>query len=76
MSEAELIFTALAELSTRQAAESSQATGMAENTQAAKIGGNIAKHAREEYEERTGGKVVTGNNFLPVGNKSKLTQNK
>ena len=76
MSEAELIFTALAELSTRQAAESSQATGMAENTQAAKIGGNIAKHAREEYEERTGGKVVTGNNFLPASKKSKLIKNK
>jgi hypothetical protein len=31
MSEAELIFTALAELSTRQLAESVEATGMAEN---------------------------------------------
>ena len=31
MSEAELIFTALAELSTRQAAESTQATGLEEN---------------------------------------------
>lgn len=76
MSEAELIFTALAELSTRQAAESTQATGMVENSQAAKIGGNIAKHAREEYEERTGGKVVTGNNFLPKKNKTKQIKNK
>jgi DNA-damage-inducible protein D len=32
MSEAELIFTALAELSTRQIAETDEATGMAENT--------------------------------------------
>ena len=31
MSEAELIFTALAELSTRQIAESTNATGMEEN---------------------------------------------
>ena len=46
MSEAELIFTALAELSTRQAAESTQATGLEENKNAAQIGGNIAKHAR------------------------------
>lgn len=45
MSEAELIFTALAELSTRQVAESENATGMKENTNAAKIGGNIAKRA-------------------------------
>ncbi|MHB8949104.1 MAG: BRO-N domain-containing protein [Rhodoferax sp.] len=35
MSEAELIFTALAELSTRQIAESAQATGMTENKSAA-----------------------------------------
>ena len=36
MNEAELIFTALAELSTRQIAESVTATGMAENAEAGK----------------------------------------
>ncbi|VAW78763.1 Prophage antirepressor, partial [hydrothermal vent metagenome] len=41
MSEAELIFTALAELSTRQIAETDDATGMAENKVAAKTGGGI-----------------------------------
>ena len=71
MSEAELIFTALAELSTRQVAENTNATGMVENTRAAQVGGNIAKHAREEYEERTGAKVVTDNNFLPASKKPK-----
>ncbi len=71
MSEAELIFTALAELSTRQAAENQNATGMEENKKAAKIGGNIAKHAKQEYEQRTGGKVVTGKNFLPKRDKLK-----
>lgn len=64
MSEAELIFTALAELSTRQVAENENATGMIENTKAAKVGGNIAKRAKEDFEERTGAKVVTGDNFL------------
>ena len=43
MSEAELIFTALAELSTRQIAESVDATGMVENADAGKKGGKIAK---------------------------------
>lgn len=38
MNEAELIFTALAELSTRQIAESTDATGMGENKTAAKTG--------------------------------------
>ncbi len=45
MSEAELIFMALAELSTRQIAESVAATGMAENKAAAKSGGGIARAA-------------------------------
>lgn len=65
MSEAELIFTALAELSTRQIAESVDATGMPENAAAGKKGGRIAKKARLELEEKTGRRVVTGENFLP-----------
>ena len=65
MSEAELIFTALAELSTRQIAESEQATGMPKNKVAAKKGGGIAKKARLELEQKTGKSVVSGSNFLP-----------
>lgn len=65
MSEAELIFTALAELSTRQIAESVNATGMDENTEAGKKGGGIAKKARFELEEKTGKRVVTAENYLP-----------
>ncbi len=65
MSEAELIFTALAELSTRQIAESVDASGMRENAQAGRKGGKIAKRARLELEEKTGKSVVTGDNFLP-----------
>ena len=67
MSEAELIFTALAELSTRQIAETVAATGMAENQTAAKTGGKIAKRARLELEAQTGKKVVTSENYLPPG---------
>ena len=65
MTEAELIFTALAELSTRQIAESDQAKGMPKNKVAARKGGGIAKNARIELEERTGRSVVSGSNFLP-----------
>jgi hypothetical protein len=65
MSEAELIFTALAELSTRQIAETMKAVGMKENKDAGKTGGGIAKKARRELEAKTGKKVVTGENFLP-----------
>jgi len=66
MSEAELIFTALAELSTRQIAESVEATGMVENTEAAIKGGGIAKQARKALEGKTGKSVVTGDSFLPA----------
>lgn len=76
MSEAELIFTALAELSTRQIAEVEQATGMDENKTAAKIGGHIAKKARLELETKTGKNVVTGENYLPPSKKVKQIKNK
>ena len=72
MSEAELIFTALAELSTRQIAETVSATGMAENQSAAKSGGKIARRARRELEAQTGKRVVTGENFLPPGSAKKI----
>ncbi len=65
MSEAELIFTALAELSTRQVAESVEATGMTKNKEAAKTGGRIAKRARLDLEEKTGRKVVSSHSYLP-----------
>jgi prophage antirepressor-like protein len=65
MSEAELLFTALAELSTRQIAETDQAKGIHENARASKKGGAIAKNARKELEDKTGKSVITGENFLP-----------
>lgn len=64
MSEAELIFTALAELSTRKIAETKNATGMNENKVAARSGGKIAKDARVALEDQTGGKVVNSGNYL------------
>ena len=76
MSEAELIFTALAELSTRQIAESENATGLSENKKSAKRGGNIAKQAREKLELETGKKVVTGDNFLPAQKQRKIEKKK
>ncbi len=65
MNEAELIFTALAEMSTRQIAEAGQATGMEPNKKASKRGGNVAKKARLELEEQTGKSVITNENYLP-----------
>lgn len=75
MSEAELIFTALAELSTRQIAEVENATGMEENKKSAKRGGKIAKEAKEKLELETGKKVVTDSNFLPHKQPKQIKKN-
>ncbi|MDB6001781.1 MAG: hypothetical protein JWP52_3480, partial [Rhizobacter sp.] len=72
MSEAELIFMALAELSTRQIAETVDATGMTENKAAAESGGHIARHARQQLENKTGRSVVTGENHLAAPAKKVL----
>lgn len=64
MSEAELIFTALAELTTRQIAEANDANGMKENAVAAKRGGKVARNAKDDYEQETGQKVITSENYL------------
>lgn len=64
MTDAELVFTALAELSTRQIAETEKAIGLEENKVPARKGGRIAKDARIALEKKTGKKVVTGQNFL------------
>lgn len=65
MSESELIFTALAELSTRQIAESVQATGLEENKLASHTWWAIAKKAKKELEDKTWVSVITNQNFLP-----------
>lgn len=76
MSEAELIFTALAELSTRQIAESTQATGLDENKIPAQKGGKIAKDARKALEQKTGKSVITSENFLPIRSNKKSLKKK
>jgi len=71
MSDAELIFTALAELSTRQIAETMKTKGLEENKIPARKGGRIAKNARKELESKAGRKVVSGGNFLSGNTKKK-----
>ncbi|MCG2686753.1 Bro-N domain-containing protein [Candidatus Parcubacteria bacterium] len=71
MSEAELLFTALAELSTAHIAKKDQAVGYKQNVPPAKKGGAVAKRARKDYELQTEQKVVSGKNFLPPEKKLK-----
>lgn len=70
MTDAELVFTALAELSTRQIAEADRARGLVENKIPAKKGGAVAKNARLELEEKTSKKIVSPKNFKRTNNNS------
>ena len=72
MTDAEIIFTSLAELSTTQIAQSEQAKGFIPNAIAAQKGGRISGNARRALEKQTGKKVVSGQNFLPKREVKKL----
>jgi len=73
MTEEELIFTALAELSTRRIAETNKSVGFEGNKLPAQKGGRIAKDARIALESKTNKSVVTGQNFLPPSKTKSLT---
>jgi len=76
MSEAELIFAALAELSTREIAETVQSKGLEQNKIPAKRGGQIARGARVALEAKTGKSVITGENFLPSNKRLRIKSKK
>ncbi|MEK7586634.1 MAG: Bro-N domain-containing protein [Patescibacteria group bacterium] len=71
MGEAELIFTALAEMSTRQISEKEKAEGYNQNEMSAHKGGKISGNARKALEKQTGKKIVSADNFLPNKNEPK-----
>ena len=72
MTDAELVFSALAELSTRQIAETVQSKGLKQNKIPAKKGGRIAKNARRELEQKTGRSVISKENYLRQPKSKKL----
>jgi len=72
MTEAELIFTALAEFSARQISASEDSRGLDENKATGKEGGHVAKKARIDLEQRTGTKIVSGDNYKIKEKKSKF----
>jgi hypothetical protein len=52
-------------------AESVDASGLPENAKAARVGGGIARRARQELESQSGRSVVSGENFLPPSKQKK-----
>lgn len=76
MTDLELIFTMLGEVGTRNEAKKTDAKGLVENRRAAIEGGAAAGDALEAYEKRTGGKVVTPDNFKKQIKEAKQKVNK
>ena len=70
MTDAELVFMAFAELSTRQIAESMRTVGFEGKIKLpAHKRWEDCKNARLELEQKTGKKVISGSNYLPQGRK-------
>lgn len=72
MTDAELLFTSLAELTTHKIAENEKAIGFHKNVISAKKGGSYAKNAKDKFEKLTKSKVVSKQNYLGQKNIKKI----
>jgi len=75
MTDLELIFSMLGEASTKEIVENTNPVGFISNKRAAKAGGKIAGDARTQLELKSGKKVVSKDNYLPISEKKKLKDN-
>jgi DNA-damage-inducible protein D len=75
MTDWELIFNMLGEKATTDITRVRDAKNFEENKQAAKIGGQIARNARDELEKETGKSIVSKDNFLGLTEKKRLKKN-
>ena len=64
MSDIEIILTDLGEVATRELAKKYNPYGLEENKKIAIMGGNTAKIAKDDLENKLGDKVITSNNSL------------
>ncbi len=69
MTDLELIFTMLGEASTAEIASNRDVHGLDPNKNAAREGGAVAGHARQELEKRSGRKVVSAINYKTLPEK-------
>ncbi len=72
MTDLELIFSMLGEASTTKIARGRDAKGFDENKVAAIDGGTVAGNARQELEDKSGGSVISGQNYLKTPQDKKL----
>lgn len=66
MTNRELVLNMLAELSTKDISEATDPKTMTEHRDVARQGGEVARHARQELEQKTGQKVVTSLNAKSI----------
>ncbi len=71
MNDLELIFSMLGEASTTEIVKTQNPKGFFQNKKAAKQGGAVAGNARKELEKRTGKKVISTENYLPITKKNR-----
>ncbi len=71
MTDLELIFSMLGEAATTEITRNKDTQGFDPNKQAAQEGGTVAGNARRELEQRSGRKVVTGENYLALTQSAK-----
>lgn len=64
MLDIEIILTDLGEVTTRELAKKYNPYGLEENKKIAIMGGNTAKIAKDDLENKLGDKVITNNNGL------------
>jgi hypothetical protein len=69
MNDLELIFSMLGEASTTAIVKARNPKGFLENKKVAKQGGSVAGKARHDLEIKTGKKVISSENYLPMSRK-------
>lgn len=74
MTDAELLFTSLAELTTNKIAENEKSIGFNKNALSAKKGGVYTKKAKDNFEKITNSKVISKQNYLPQIDNKQIKQ--
>ena len=64
MTDIEVVLTDLGEIATRELAKKHKPSGLRQNKKIAKMGGEVAKTARDDIEIKLGESVISSNNFL------------
>lgn len=65
MTDVEIVLTDLGEIATRELVKKHHPVGFDDNKVVARMGGNVAKNAKEDLENKLGESVISHQNSLP-----------